>query len=177
MHTNDKCKIKKCGCTDTGLTTPTPCEHDTVSCPDPDPCPETFSDECVVHTGDEIVELGILQGDRLDDILQLLALWYTNPSCVQPGVGCSSPLGLHSIGITTTTIKLGWNPTTTALGYEVEYREVTNLSWTVNPQVLTTVDTIGGLLPATSYYIRVKPVCLLPSLCYSVTIRVTTKTL
>jgi len=169
------CKTKPCGCLDVGLTTPTPCEHDTVSCPDPDPCPETFSDDCVVHTGDPIVELGINTGDRLSNILQLIALWYTNPSCVQPGVACSSPLGLHSIAITTTTVKVGWNPTTTATAYEVEYREINTLSWTVNPQVTTTVDTIGGLLPNASYYIRVKPVCALPSLCYSVTILVKTK--
>ena len=169
------CKTKACGCLDTGLTTPTPCEHDTVLCPDPDPCPETFSDDCVIHTGDEIVELGILPGDRLSSILQLITLWYTNPGCVQPGADCSSPLGVHSIAISPTTIKVGWSPTSTALGYEVEYREISAMSWTINPQVTTTVDTIAGLLPATSYYIRIKPVCALPSMCYSVTIRVTTK--
>lgn len=174
------CKKKACGCIDTGLTTPTPCEHDTINCPSPEPCPETFSDECVIHTGDEIVELGIRTGDRLSDILQLIALYFTNPTCADPNSACSSPLGVHSITVTTGTISVGWNPTANALGYEVEYREVSAMSWTINPQVpqsATPVDIIGGLAPGTSYYIRVRPVCVLPSACYSVTILVTTKTL
>jgi hypothetical protein len=171
------CKKKNCGCLDIGLITPTSCVHDTISCPNPDPCPETFSDECVVHTGDPIVELGINTGDRLDDILQLIALWYTNPTCVQPGAGCTSPIGLNSIAITTTTIKVGWNATSTATAYQIEYREISAMSWAINPTVTTTFDTIGGLLPGTSYYIRVKPTCALPNSCYSVTILVTTKSL
>ena len=72
------CKTKKCGCLDTGLTTPTPCEHDTVLCPNPDPCPETFSDCCVVHDGDGIAELNIQTGDRVCDIWQKIALAISN---------------------------------------------------------------------------------------------------
>lgn len=71
------CKKKKCGCLDTGLTTPTPCAHDTLECPLPDPCPETFSDCCVVHDGDGIAEFNIQTGDRLCDILQKIALAYS----------------------------------------------------------------------------------------------------
>lgn len=68
------CKTKKCGCIDTGLTTPTPCAHDTIECPVPDPCAETFSDCCVVHNGDGIAELNIQTGDRICDIWQKIAL-------------------------------------------------------------------------------------------------------
>lgn len=69
-----KCKTKKCGCLDTGLTTPTPCAHDTPECPNPDPCSETFSDCCIVHNGDGIAELNIQTGDRVCDIWQKIAL-------------------------------------------------------------------------------------------------------
>lgn len=68
------CKTKKCGCIDTGLTTPTPCAHDTLECPTPDPCAETFSDCCVIHNGDGIAELNIQTGDRVCDIWQKIAL-------------------------------------------------------------------------------------------------------
>lgn len=78
------CKKKKCGCLDTGLTTPTPCAHDTLECPLPDPCPETFSDCCIVHDGDGIAEFNIQTGDRLCDILQKIALAYSPGA---PGVG------------------------------------------------------------------------------------------
>jgi hypothetical protein len=72
------CKTKKCGCLDTGLTTPTPCVHDTIECPNPDPCSETFSDCCVVHDGDGIADLNIQTGDRLCDILQKISLAISN---------------------------------------------------------------------------------------------------
>ncbi len=81
------CKKKTCGCLDTGLTTPTPCAHDTLECPVLDPCSETFSDCCVVHDGDGIAEFNIQTGDRLCDILQKIALAYTPGA---PGTGISS---------------------------------------------------------------------------------------
>lgn len=68
------CKTKKCGCIDTGLITQPPCAHDTPACPNPDPCPETISDCCVVHNGDGIAELNIQTGDRVCDIWQKIAL-------------------------------------------------------------------------------------------------------
>lgn len=78
------CKTKKCGCLDTGLTTQPPCEHDTPVCPNPDPCPETFSDCCVVHDGDGIADLNIQTGDRVCDIWQKIALAIT---AIQGGGG------------------------------------------------------------------------------------------
>lgn len=170
------CKTKKCGCLDTGLTTPSPCPHDIYQCPNPDPCPETFSDCCVIHDGDPIVDIGINQGMTLCEILQLMALWLTNPACADPASPCKSVLGVHSIAITATTVQVGWTIIGSPLQFEVEYREVSAMSWTVNPPVNSplTTDTIGGLLPNTYYYIRVKAICDAGS-CYSVTILVKTK--
>lgn len=49
---SETCKAKKpCGCEDTGLTTPSPCEHDTPQCPDPDPCCEIWDAQCVQYNG------------------------------------------------------------------------------------------------------------------------------
>jgi hypothetical protein len=146
----------------------------------PDPCPETFSDECIVHTGDTIVDLNIKKGDRWDDILQKLTLLLTgNSACILPSAVCQSPVGLASTAITTSTIKLQWLPTPNATNYVVEFKTAAALSWSVNPTVLQSAypaDTIGSLLANTEYYIRVRAVCgINPITCPSVTISVKTK--
>lgn len=173
------CKKKPCGCEDQGLTTNTPCAQDTPDCPNPDPCAETFSDQCVVHMPDGIVDIGIVAGERLNVTLQRLALILTNPGCIMPGSTCLSVLNLRSVKITSTTVKVAWNPSDTVdAGYIVEYKEASAMSWTANPMVLPSTnptDTIGGLLPDTEYDIRVSTLCTMGS-CYSVTIRVKTVT-
>ena len=180
MSTCNKCKTAKCGCEDQGLTTNTPCAQDTPECPNPDPCAETFSDECIVHTGDDILDIGIIQGERLAITLQRIALFLTNPACITPGSTCLSALNLHSVTITSTTVKVAWDLSSTVdSGYIVEYKESSSPTWLTNPLVLPTAfptDTIGALLPGTSYDIRVSTLCTAGS-CYSVTIRITTKTI
>lgn len=170
------CKNKPCGCEDQALTTNTPCAQDTPECPNPDPCAETFSDCCIVHANDTIVDLDIKQGDRLCDILQKITLMFTNPGCITPGSPCLSVLGLVSTLITSNTVKVKWLPSSTATSYIVEYKPSTSFTWTLNPPVPLSgnpVDTIGGLTPNTDYDIRVAAIC--PSgTCYSVTIKVKT---
>jgi len=79
------CKHKvPCGCDDVGLTTPTACTTGTPECPTPDPCPETFCAGCVVYCGDSILDVGIDKGDRLDVIIQMMTLLFTNPNCILP---------------------------------------------------------------------------------------------
>lgn len=252
-----------CGCGDTGLTTPPPCTTGTPACPTPDPCPETFCAGCVVYCGDGIIDLGINQGDRMDVIMQRLALFLTNPGCIAPvftgaittvtvstagagytpsvttpgvtlvggsgagavgtvttgpsgevlsvvittpGTGynegdiltpdtalvgvptvaagitvsirpCRSVLGLHSTSITSSTVALAWLADEGSVSYQVEYKQATAASWTLNPAVspvANPVDTIGGLLPDTDYHIRVNNICS-GGACYSVTILVRTK--
>lgn len=171
------CKTKKCGCLDTGLTTPTPCAHDTLACPNPDPCSETFSDCCVRHSGDTIVDINILKGEPLCVTLQKLALLITNPGCILPGATCQSTVNFHSTSISSSTINLAWDAVTVATSYTVEYREISALSWLLNPSVAILaypVDIVGGLLPSTSYYLRVNTICA-SGTCYSVTLLITTK--
>lgn len=43
-----------CGC-ETGIPTPPPCAQGTPTCPDPDPCAETFDSQCIIYTGENIV--------------------------------------------------------------------------------------------------------------------------
>lgn len=170
------CKTKKCGCEDKGLNTPTPCIHDTFECPNPDPCPETFSADCVIYTKDTIVDTGILNGSSLSNNLQIISLWLTNPLCMDPNAACKSVPYLYSTTITPTTIKVGWTPNGVPVNYQVEYKLATSPTWTLNPLIPNTqfTDTIGGLTPDTNYHIRVNSLCSGIN-CYSVTILVKTK--
>ena len=81
------CKHKvPCGCKDVGLTTANSCETGTPACPTPEQCAETFCTHCILYCGDTIVDTGIMQGERMDVILQMLTLFLTNPGCITPSV-------------------------------------------------------------------------------------------
>jgi hypothetical protein len=49
---NTDCKNKPCGCEDTPLYSPLPCNP--IDCPDPYPCSEVSNAECVIYTGPDI---------------------------------------------------------------------------------------------------------------------------
>lgn len=170
------CKTKKCGCADVGLTTPTPCVHDTFSCPNPDPCPETFSACCTIYNRDTIVDIDLKNGDNLCKAMQLITLWLTNPLCIQPNATCKSVVNFFSTTITSSTIGLGWVANGTPDTYQIEYKEAAAVSWTLNTSVSNTTfaDAIGGLTANTAYHIRLKSTCN-ATICYSVTIEVKTK--
>lgn len=91
-----------CGCGDKGYITPPapPCETGTIDCPTPDPCGETFCAECIPYCGDTIVDLGIMQGTRMDVVVQMLALFLTNPSCITPPTtGSISDIFINPVGV------------------------------------------------------------------------------
>lgn len=169
-----KCK-KDCGCPQ-GYTTANVCATSLPVCANPDPCTETFNAACIVYMGDEIVDLGIKKGDRMDLIIQKLALMAVNPGCALPTSGCNAVLGLATTSISSSIINLTWLAAIGALNYSVEYRQVSSLTWLVNPTLGPTVTTdyITGLAAATEYYIRVNAICSVGN-CYSLTIKVKTK--
>ena len=173
------CKTKKCGCLDTGLTTPSPCSCDKFLCPNPEPCPETFGDCCIIHTGPSIEELGISTGESLCKILEIMALMATSPQCVGADKACQSPQSLNIILISPTTIKIGWVGMGTPVQFVVQYKEVSALAWFSNVPVASNLsqDTIGGLLPNTEYLIKVQAYCdqNLTTSCASITTKVKTK--
>lgn len=176
------CKHKvPCGCGDEALTTAPSCTQN--NCPEPEPCPETFCDGCVVHCGDTIVDLGIYKGQRLDVILQQLALMITAPFCAgtDPAADCSAILGLASSTIGSSSIGISWIPNANAIQYQVEYKQASSMSWTIGSIIVPVggetiiTDTVGGLIADTDYHIRVLTTCTPTDACYSVTILVRTK--
>jgi hypothetical protein len=180
---NCKCESKYCGCADKATPVSPPCGQDTLYCPRPEPCPETFAAECVVYTGDSIDDLGIEKGDRMDLILQILTLWITNPTCINGTGVCSSPLGLESTYISNNTIKIAWLPVTGVGSYYVQFKVATSGTWTTYGPLTPTANPeyiLPGLVQNTLYNVRVYSACPNPppgsgtSICNSVTLSIRT---
>ncbi len=99
------------------------------------------------------------------------------PGCLTMDDVCGSPLNFKSTEITPYTIKLTWAQLVFPIEYFVEYKVVGIVPWTLRPSVPNgpnPTDTIGGLLPNTTYYVRVTSVCA-GGTCTSVTLVITTK--
>ena len=165
----DNCK-KKCSCNDQGLHTPCPlCQ--TLNCPEENPCPEIFSDQCIIHTGDGLPQLLIETGDSLANILQKLAMMFNS---TQP---CyyTSPIGLHSMIITSTSVSVGWTIQGTPLSFKVEY-SLNMSTWVTLSPLLPAIITenITGLTANTVYYIKVLAEITTGVFCTSAIIKVKT---
>jgi hypothetical protein len=52
-NNNCKCENQPCGCADTPIVTPLPCNP--IGCPEPYPCSEIMDAQCVIYTGPDIV--------------------------------------------------------------------------------------------------------------------------
>lgn len=167
-------KDPNCGCKDSPLTTNLQCAPE-VPCENPETCAQIWDAHCIIWNGPDIVDLDINKGDRLDEILQKLVLNGMNPGCIDPTSTCQSVLNLVPLSIGPNSITVGWSASPTAVTYQVEYREASAMSWTLNAAIAVGInqDSIGPLLPNTEYYIRVNAQCGSGS-CYSLTIKVKT---
>jgi hypothetical protein len=92
---NDCKNNTPCGCEDEALTTPPPCGQGTPECPDPEPCAETFSSDCIIWGSSDLTCDGTVlatSGDRLTTILQRIVNLACTPADVsQSGLGMISP--------------------------------------------------------------------------------------
>lgn len=172
LHRKCGCE-KPCGCQDDVFTTKSTCSLP-PECFNPEQCSETFSSECIVYTGDNIADLGIIKGARMTDVIQILINAIVNPGCTLPTAPCLSVVGFKSTIINQTTATFVWTPITGALNYQIEYKLVPSLTWTVGTATTNSYDTIGGLNPNTQYYVRVSTNCGTSS-CFSLTLLITTK--
>lgn len=168
----------KCGCTDTALDISPNFSNCPTECPPgSEECSEMFAMKCIAYTGDDIVEFGISNGDRLDEVIQKLILGISNPGCVDYSdpLACTSALNLLVSNITNVSFEIEWDVTLNATGYSVEYKDATSLTWLILPTVVapTNSQTIVNLQPDTIYDIRVNAICPAGT-CYSLNLRIKT---
>lgn len=168
------CKTLLCGCADDVRIMPLVCSQSLPACNAPEECSETFSLGCVIYQGDTIVNLGIVKGMKMTDVLQILILAVTGAGCVYPSSPCLSAIGFHSTSYTQTTSSYVWNAVVGATNYQLQYRQPSNPTWTTNPVTTNNYDSIGPLLPNTEYVVRVVTNCGLNS-CNSATLDLITK--
>jgi len=174
------CNCKKtstpCGCKDQALRTPENCFTPAPTCPDPQPCAETFSDCCIIHTGDTIVDSSIMQGESLCIILQRLSILATNRKCMQGGYPCQSPVNFRVTSIFPTLLNLAWNQVPTTDYYVVQW-STDNITWSSSANITNSANpvyAIPNLTPGV-YYIRVSSVCVdAEETCESVTLLINT---
>lgn len=171
--------MERCGCADAPINMPNTFSNDPTVCPpDSEKCSEVFDMACICYQGDDIVELDIKKGDRLDEILQKLILSVTDPACAtfDDDTTCQSPINLTIANLTDSTFDISWDAVPAAVSYTVEYKLTTSLTWLLQPSVTAPVvsDTVVGLTPDTEYDIRVNAVCAVGN-CYSLNIRIKTE--
>jgi hypothetical protein len=93
-HNYSSCsnKCAKCGCKDSFLTSPPPCPTP-EGCPDPIPCQEVLSSDCVIYNGPDISCNGnvIITSDStwaelLKDLVDYFCITYSNVPLISCGV-------------------------------------------------------------------------------------------
>lgn len=106
----NKCKLVKCGCRDSYLTTPPPCP-DPGDCPEAQPCSEVFDAQCVVYTGNDIScgqDVLITSGNNLSAALESV----TNYFCTQDVVNTDITCGEDTVVVAGTSINDALNQIT-----------------------------------------------------------------
>lgn len=102
-----------CGCGDTALTTPPPC-NTSGSCAG-ESCSELFDQRCIVYTGPDIQvyhnpsgeNMSIASGERLDVILQYMLNVLGNSG--DPETFTTQPYGLRISNVTSTGFTIEWS--------------------------------------------------------------------
>ncbi|MCY7409729.1 MAG: fibronectin type III domain-containing protein [Chitinophagales bacterium] len=89
---------------------------------------------------------------------------------------CSTPTGLTTTNITSTSAQLNWNTVASASKYTLQYkRDSTGIPWTsVTIIAPTTTQTITGLLTGSKYKWRVRSVCGSEKSAFSPVVKFTT---
>lgn len=79
--------------------------------------------------------------------------------CTPPSGGsCNTPGGLSTTGITANSADLDWNAVSSALSYDVQYRESGAGSWS-SDNITSTGGTLSGLSAGTAYEWQVRANC------------------
>lgn len=171
---SSKCNKLKCGCADHSLTTP--CVYTDCRASTSEQCEDIQCAECVSYCDETFsVDVGsntfmIETGERLNEILQKIALFIKDPACL-----ATAPQLIYISNITSTTVTVVWSGLPAAAIVDVEYKTVTSGGWTTAISAVssgTVSHEITLLAPNTNYMFRV-----VNGLCESVEVYGTTLTI
>lgn len=172
------CISTPCGCTETALTSPV-----TTVCNNAEPCEEITAFECVLYTGNNIYDIGINNGDRLDVVIKKLALYLTDPTCYDPTAVCQSIKEFEILDVKTTESTVFWSypPAPAAItAVKLQYSTDPTFGTGVTDVSLSssyTQYTIINLLADTTYYLRILTSTVSsPDCCTSITLSFKTLT-
>ena len=156
-NSGTKCSNVHCGCADMSM--PMPCVYDDCQDPNAEKCEDIQCAQCVPYCYDSFsVPVGsntfsIQAGERLDKILQRIALFYSDPSCIT-----SAPQLVYVVSTTVNSVKIAWSGVPTGATVDVEYRAFGQSGFITAATSLgtsTTEHTITNLNSNTSYEIRI----------------------
>lgn len=161
-----KCKSDPCACADHGLTTP--CSYDDCTQPS-ESCEEVVCAECVSYCGPYFqvtdpssptdIQFNVYTGDRLEEILQRIALYMVDPACADPQ-DHHSVWHVQLSNITNDGVTISWNGVASqSVGLNI-YWSITSGVWVlantagILPTTITSYN-ITNLQPATEYLFKV----------------------
>jgi len=168
-----------CGCKDGPFTTAPgcPCPPD-LNCPVPQKCVEKIDSACVFLNDYGIVESGFPENASLEQMIQMISLFMTNPGCINPASPCQAIPYVYPTQIGSNSISIAWAASPTAAQYQVEYWHINSAIPTLMPFQFTptpNVAVITNLVPNSTYFVKVNTLCTAGGNCYSVTLRINTK--
>jgi len=161
-----KCKSSPCACADHGLVTP--CSYDDCVQPS-ESCEEVLCAECVAYCGPTFqvtnpadptdILFNIYTGDRLEEILQRIALYMVDPACADPDEH-HSVWHVQVTNVTNDGVKVSWSGIAPqSAGLNVSWSQTSGVWVIANTSgPLTTSDTsltITDLDPSTVYLFKV----------------------
>tara|TARA_Y100000590_G_C15578612_1_gene961436 strand:+ start:656 stop:1213 length:558 start_codon:yes stop_codon:yes gene_type:complete len=162
-----KCKSSPCGCNDHGLETP--CTYNDCEQPS-EPCEDIQCAECVSYCGPyfQITEPGdptdvlfsVSTGDRLEEILQKIALYLKQPDCAKP-YDNHAVYHVQLSNITNDSVLVTWSGvSTTTTGFNVYWSEISGVWVQANiglPLAASATQfNVTGLDPQTTYLFKVE---------------------
>jgi len=149
------CNSNPCGCQDVRLTAPV------TTCANTEPCEEIIFGACVTYTGNDIYDIPVNNGDRLDEVIQKWVLYMTNPGCFDQTSPCQAIRTFSIDNVQPTEATIYWvvpGAPADIVSVTLEYSTDPTFTTGVNSQVVTgyTQWTIINLLQDTTYYVRFK---------------------
>jgi Zn-dependent metalloprotease len=100
-----------------------------------------------------------LFGAGSNEVIQVENAWYAVGVGTAGGGACTTPTGLASSSITSSTATLSWAAVSGAASYNLQYKTSAASTWITIPGITATSYNLTGLTASTTYNYQVQTVC------------------